>query len=190
MPVGLCQGFAIRSSPAGTLCALLILPSRCSASASAPGGAARSACHGNPPFPQPDRAPGQGGRALYSPAAWAGSPLRAGLWKPWIACARPLLRRRLAARPAALPEPGQPRHACGVARKGRYAPPDGRGASSRQRQVGAAASTAPLRFACINSCQRASRDHILARWVACGDPAARDCGIRPALACGFPAVIP
>lgn len=39
-PAGLCQGFAIRSSPSGTLRALLI------PATSAPGGAARSTCLG------------------------------------------------------------------------------------------------------------------------------------------------
>ena len=43
-PAGLRQGFTVRSSPSGTLRALLILPSLCSAAASALGGAARVAC--------------------------------------------------------------------------------------------------------------------------------------------------
>lgn len=83
MPVGLCQGFALRSSPAGTLRALLILPSLRSAAASAPGGAARFACRlkgdrsTNPRRMAPQGLPT---RSTGQPPALAGGP--AGLLGP------------------------------------------------------------------------------------------------------------
>lgn len=140
MPAGLCQGFAGRSSPAGTLRALLILPSLRSASASAPGGAARSACPLHVAAMQPRAA--RPVRACERPV-WPrhGFAVAREGRSPWV---------RLAAH-------GGPRRGAGNRFRGRSPfldcpsePP-----IAAQSLDGGGLRPAPLRSACNASCQRA-----------------------------------
>lgn len=159
-PAGLCQGFAGRSSPSGTLRALLI------PTASAPGGAARSAC----------------------PAHVTAARTRAA--RPGGACKRPVWTRHgfavaregLRSPSARLPASGGPRRGAGSA----FPWPTAFHFALQSRP--SLLSRSPAAGLDRRRCATPARRHASGQAVTISSPL-RGCGIRPGLAFGFPAVM-